>query len=363
MIENTALLGKAVGDAFACAFEFHESAPEMAVLSIKGERYLSCYEDVHQPVRRCRTTGLYSDDSQQALVLMWVWSQMIAKGKDPLQAHLVAELFIKVCRRMSAEPVNVPGAFGVHRGTGQNFRQVILRGTIPDTAGLGGAMRIGPVVTLIDDPMLVLPWAAEVTSSTTSNAIGIAGAAMIAAHTWNAARNGWGPIHPDAFGFQKLSPEVKDAWDLMAKAGVVLANRGEQALLDFATKSGTAGRELRCAADGFALTGIPWVLHCVETTTSFPDALVKACSSGGDTDTVCAMVGMLSALRFGRDSIPAWMVETLVGVEHILDPSLWHPLASEKPYVRMDRDLQNQIERQLREAAQARVGVSKRGRR
>lgn len=357
----TALVAKAVGDAFGCPFEFHQSAPEMAVLSIHEGRYLSCWDDVHQPVRRCRTAGLYSDDTQQALVLLWIWDQMLAKGKDPLKSHLVAELFIKVCHRMSVEPINVPGAFGVHRGTGQNFREVILRGTIPDTAGLGGAMRIGPVATLIDDPMHVLPWAVEVTSSTTSNAIGLAGAAMIAFHAWCGSRGvtGWSQVNKNEFGLQKLSPEVQDAWYLMEKAYTVLANRGEEALLEFATKSGTAGRELRCAADGFALTGIPWVIYCVETSTSFPEALVKACVSGGDTDTVCAMVGMLAGLRFGRDTIPTWMVTNLVGAEHVLDPSTWHPLASEKPYVRMDRALQNSIEKQLREAARARAGKGK----
>lgn len=350
----TALIGKAVGDAFGCPFEYHESAPEMAVLSIAEGRYLSCYEDVHQPVKRCRTSGLYSDDTQQALVLLWIWSQMLAKGKDPLRADLVAELFIKVCRRMSVEPVNVPGAFGVHRGTGRNFREVILKDVAIDTAGLGGAMRIGPAATLIDDSRLVIPWAVEVTSATTSNPFALVAAARVAAIAWAISRSSWSTLlwAPD-FGFLALSKELKDAWNTMAEASECL-RVGEDELLKFASAHTT--ETLQCAAGGFALTGVPWAIHCVNQATSFEDALVRACASGGDTDTVCAIVGMLAALRFGQDTIPTWMTANLVGREHIVDPSLWHPITSERPYVQMDRALQNGIEKQLREAAKARAG-------
>ena len=332
----------------------------MAELSIKEGRYLSCWDDVHQPVRRCRTSGLYSDDTQQALVLLWIWSQLRAKNIDPNQAESVADLFVKVCHRMSIEPINVPGAFGVHRGTGQNFREVILRGTVPNTAGLGGAMRIAPVATLIDDPMLVMPWAAAVTASTTTNPIGIAGAARIAAQAWNAARGeGWNPFNLDELGFTNLADDVQDAHYMLEQAERVLRNRGEQALLEYATKTGTASHDLKCAADGFALTGVPWIIHCVSEATSFEDALIRVCASGGDADTVAAIAGCLAALRFGRDAIPSWMVDGLVGREHVLDPNTWHPLASERHYPRMDRELQNGIEKQLREAAKARAGKSK----
>jgi ADP-ribosylglycohydrolase len=351
----TALVGEAVGDSFGCPFEFHAGAPALSKKSVAEGRYLSCHEDVHQPVRRCRTSGLYSDDTQQALVLLWIWSQVVAKGKDPKKAANVAELFLKICRRMAQE-ASAGGSFGLHRGTGHNFREAILRGVVPDTAGLGGAMRIGPVATLIDDPKLVMPWAVEVTAATTSNPVGLAGAALVAGHAWTTARDGWGTFNVDALGFDALPADVKDALHLMSKALTVLRLQGEDALLTFASKSGTAGRDLKCAADGFALTGVPWVLHCVDAATSFEDALLRVCASGGDTDTVAAIAGCLAALRFGRAAIPAWMTGGLVGLPHVLDPNLWHPLASERPYVRMDHDLQTSIEAQIHAAARARPG-------
>jgi len=355
----TSLLGLAVADAFGCPFEFHEGAPEFSRLSIDEGRYLSCWDDVRQPVRRCRTSGLYSDDAQQSLILLWIWGQMVAKGRDPMRIDHMAELFIKVCRRMADEPVLGTLSFGLHRGTGQNFRSVILRGVVPDTAGLGGAMRIGPVATLIDDPALVMPWAVGVSASTTTHAVGLAGAAMVAAYAWHTSRYGWDP-EPDfrALGLDDLTQDVQDAFALMKKALLVLRNRDEKALLDFATKTGISSHPLQCAADGFALTGVPWIIHAVDQATSFEDALLRVCASGGDTDTVAAVAGCLAALRFGMESIPSWMVDGLVGREHVVDPNLWHPLGSESPYVRMDKELQNKIEQQLRiiAAAQPRKG-------
>lgn len=352
----TALLGKACGDGWAAPFEFHVGASEFARLSMTEGRYLDTRADCKQPIRRVRTSGLYTDDTQQALVLLWIWAQLVKKGKNPHRAASVAELFVKACRRMASEPVPGNTSFGVHRGTGKNFREAIGRGVIPDTAGLGGAMRIGPVATLIDDPSLVMPWAVEVTSTTTSNAVALAGTARIAAYAWNLARgDGWVPLDAEKFGFSALAPEVQDAWYLMSKAGEALRNRGEEGLLDFASKSGVAGRDLKSAADGFALTGVPWILHCVDEATSYEDALLRVCASGGDTDTVAAIAGCLAALRFGRDSVPAWMVRDLVGRDHILDPNLWHPLATEKAFVQMDVALQARMEAEARADAKARA--------
>lgn len=334
---HLALLGTAVSDAFGCPFEYHASAPAFARLSISEGRYLQGYEDCKLPIRRCRTTGLYSDDTQQALILLWIWGQVLSRNRDPHDANVIAGLFLQVCRKMAQSSTFMAGSFGVHRGTGKNFRDAILTGVAPDTAGLGGAMRIGPVATLLPDPAMVVPWTVTVTSTTTCNPVALAGAAMVAAKAWELSHEGASCPGP-------APGPVADAWTLLLRARDVLDARGEEALLAFATKSGTAERVLRCAADGFALTGIPWILHHVDGATTFSEALVAACSSGGDADTVSAITGCLCALKLGRDSIPAWMVQGLVGLNHVLDPSTWHPVQTEAAYVRLDQQLQRLLE-------------------
>lgn len=346
----TALLGLAVGDACGVPFEFSAGAAEHAQTSIREKRYLQCYEDVKAPIRRCRTSGLYSDDTQQSLILLWGWNQMTEKGKDPMRSDLMAEVFLKVCQRMASDPsIRQMSAFGLHRGTGRNFREAISQGKPPDTAGLGAAMRIGPVATMIPLPQGVLPWVVQVSSVTTSNPIALAGAAMFALACFEAA---YPEMDTSEEALQPTLPkDLEDAWHLLVEAQKILQNKGEKGLLAFASKY--TKEDLKCAAGGYALTGVPWVLKCVSDATSFEDALLRVCSSGGDTDTVCAMAGCLAALRFGRESIPEWMVEGLVGKEHILDPNLWHPLVSERPYIVMDRDLQAQLEKRFREEDKA----------
>lgn len=344
----TAILGLGVSDSFGAPFEFHTGAPEHAVLSIGEKRYLSCYDDVGQPIRRCRTSGLHTDDTQQSLILLWVWSQMLTKGKDPLQSGTVAELFIRVCQRMASERVDPRGhSFGVHRGTGRNFRDAIVhrKDGPPMTAGLGAAMRIGPVATLLPTPESVIPWVVEVSASTTSDPVAQAAAAMFALACWYEA-------YPEQEVYPDVPPDIRDAWQLLMLARHHLDAKGEDGLLQFASNHTT--ENLRCAAGGFALTGVPWVLKCVNDATSFEDALLRVCASGGDTDTVCAMAGCLAALKFGRTSIPEWMVEGLVGKDFLLDPTLWHPVASERPYVGMDVELQSGLERRVREEARLR---------
>ena len=351
----TALLGLSVGDSYGCPFEFNASATEHSIRSIEEKRYLQCYEDVKAPIRRCRTSGLGSDDTQQALILLWGWNQMTEKGKDPMRSDLMAEVFLKVCQRMAADPsIRQMSAFGLHRGTGRNFREAISQGKPPDTAGLGAAMRIGPVATLIP-VQSIIPWVIGVSSVTTSNPIALAGAALFALACWEY-------VYPEMDITESLvdsaPKDIQDAWHLLEEAQKVLQNKGEKGLLQFASKY--TEEDLKCAAGGYALTGVPWVLKCVSDATSFEDALLRVCSSGGDTDTVCAMAGCLAALKFGRESIPEWMVDGLVGKEHILDPSLWHPIASERPYIIMDRELQASLEKRFRETdKQGRISTPK----
>jgi len=104
---------------------------------------VSCVEEEAVPAGACR--ALYSDDTQQALVLSDV---LLEYGRiDP---HRVADYYLRL-----GQP---KGSYlGAHRGVGRSFRQVVAeleRGTSPweagqESAGIGAAMRIAPVALLL----------------------------------------------------------------------------------------------------------------------------------------------------------------------------------------------------------------------
>ena len=151
-------------------------------------------------------------------------------------------------------------------------------------------------------------------------------------------------------GLDLMPPEFVEAWRKLERACEVMAARGEEGLLEYATKTGASNKPLHEAANGFALTGVPWVLACADQASSFADTLLRVCSSGGDTDTVAAMAGCLAALRFGRSDIPAWMLEGLVGRDHLLDPTLWHPVRTERQYAEMDTQVLIAAEQRVQNA-------------
>jgi ADP-ribosylglycohydrolase len=353
---KAALLGQGVGDAFGAPFEYHKDAGSLAGQSVRERRYLDSREDVGSAIKRSRLPGLYTDDTQQALAMLWVWRQLVLKGRDPTDPELFAPVLRKVFGRMSASRV---GPFGVHRGTGGNFRAAIQHGTPVDTAGMGAAMRIGPVTTLwpADRPLDLIPWVRRVSEVTTTNGLAQDAAALYAAHIWKAA-HGW-TAGPEVYAMYMNVEGTGETWDLLHQALDVLTWRGEGALLKHAEDTGLSNKKMRCAANGFALTGIPWVLDCARRTASshFASALSETCRSGGDTDTVAAMVGCLLAVNDlnlpGRLRVPDWMAEGLKGRDHIENPERWHPVGSEEPLTKADQDYRRSLRVQKTKAEEA----------
>jgi len=344
----TALKGLVLGDAFGAPFEYDKNAPEHARKSLVEERYLDAVEDVGQWPARGRVPGLYTDDGQQALALLHAWNL----ATDPLDAVEVSRLFVQICRDMAQAPARDArgwlGSFGLHRGTGSNFRDAIQTGKAPDTAGLGGAMRIGPVATLLPDMATLVPWVVQVTGATTTHPTGLAGAVLFALAAWRAAHYPWGLPSRDERqarweeirGDKSQRPECVPAaqWNLFLRGSKIMNSGGEEALVKLGLDSGLSHKPFTVAANGFALTGVPWAIHHGLRAPSFPAALYNVCSSGGDTDTVGAMAGCLAALRLGADSIPGWMLAGIQGREHIEDPHLWNPVVDERVLTEMEED-------------------------
>ena len=62
---------------------------------------------------------------------------------------------------------------------------------------------------------------------------------------------------------------------------------------------------------GYVVDSFTAALHCIYTTRSFEDAVVKAVKLGGDADTIAAITGGLAGAIYGVDSIPASWVRAL----------------------------------------------------
>lgn len=310
-----AMLGEAVGDSFGAPFEYHKEAPTFAQMSIDEGRYLDGWEDVRNGARWCRAPGVYTDDTQQALCL--IRARLETDGPDEAAAH-----FRSTIRAMAA--VQVEGSkFGSHRGTGGNFRQAVVTGRPPPTAGLGAAMRVGPVAIMFDHPQEVVEWVLAVSAVTTSDPVGLACAAKFAAIAWAVAYVDRRREVRDVEWPTDIVPA--DVWDATTTALKIMHSHGEEELLGFARATGWANKEMRCAANGFGLTGFAWAAHHGLTGRSFGESLVGVCSNGGDTDTVGAMAGCIAALKHGSDAVPRWMIDGLWNANAVLNPWDWQP--------------------------------------
>lgn len=62
---------------------------------------------------------------------------------------------------------------------------------------------------------------------------------------------------------------------------------------------------------GYVVESFKAALHCVLTTSTFEDALVKAVNLGGDADTIGAIAGGLAGALYGKDRIPQRWLDCL----------------------------------------------------
>lgn len=60
-------------------------------------------------------------------------------------------------------------------------------------------------------------------------------------------------------------------------------------------------------------------LHCLLTTSSYREAVLKAVNFGGDTDTVAAVCGGLAGIYYGHDDIPEEWIESIPQIRRVLE--------------------------------------------
>ena len=76
--------------------------------------------------------------------------------------------------------------------------------------------------------------------------------------------------------------------------------------------SPTRAREHPEYIGSYAMDALAMALHCVWSTSSFTDAVLKCANLGGDSDTTAAVTGQIAGAIYGASAIPMDWIETIL---------------------------------------------------
>jgi ADP-ribosyl-[dinitrogen reductase] hydrolase len=327
------LLGLAIGDALGAPLEGLGAQQIRAHYQVVTD-YVDGSRAWKKKPFRWRLPGLYSDDTQQAMVLADV---LLEHGRMDLDR--LAGLYLEL-----ATP---EGSYvGAHRGVGRSFRQVLTelkRGVKPDrtgqgSAGIGAAMRIAPVALYFSDDPDALHDAVMAASLMTHRDVRSLSGALAVAHAVRRLLAGAG--RDPSFLF-RVAGDTAKAEERIANeaAGSVVSLQAhgrslsqaiaateplldiprERALAALAEEANKHGAEPICkrATMGFPPACIPACLYLLLTTDSFEEALIEVVNLGGDADSTGAILGALAGAHYGAEAIPARWLEGLQNREGV----------------------------------------------
>jgi len=314
------LLGLAVGDALGAPLE-GLSAQQIRAHYGQVTHYVDGARAWKKKPYRWRLPGLYSDDTQQALVLADV---MLECGR--IDADRVAALYIDL-----ATP---EGTFlGAHRGVGRSFRQVLddlKRGLSPkitgqDSAGIGAAMRIAPVALYYAGQPEAMFDAVMAASLMTHRDVRSLAGAMAVAHAvrrlaagaarepsfllWLAAdvaeaeKRIAGEFGDLVFSLRAYGQAMSRA---IARTEAILELPRDRAMAALIEEANQHGPDPACRRPtmGFPPACIPACLYLLLTTDSFEEAVTDVVNLGGDADSAGAILGAMAGACYGLPAIP-----------------------------------------------------------
>ncbi|HOO55856.1 MAG TPA: ADP-ribosylglycohydrolase family protein [bacterium] len=327
------ILGLAVGDALGAPVE---GAKPGAIRNVYKK--ITDFVDPEDMLGRgkiykWRKPGLYTDDTQQALVLLDSLVQDRGVNREKL-----AERFCDLA-------VGAEFHFGVYRGSGRNFRISVtdLRQGKPwdvtgrDTAGNGAAKRVAPVAIYYHrNPDTMAEKIAEASLFTHRNPAGISAAIgvgyvirtmlyMDGLESENARK-----VIEDTSVFCRQKEQMlseaygvhffdgyEEALHLFSDALMGVAerfDRPQESVYDWIAvnaDSHAANRVTRPTL-GYAPASVVFSIYSfLKTPQSFEDAIVKTVSEGGDADTNGAMAGAMAGALHGIDGIPERWLKSL----------------------------------------------------
>lgn len=277
---------------------------------------------------RWKLKGLYTDDTQQALVL---GESLIRFGR--IDGEWVANTY--------REMANPRGLYlGAHRGVGTTFKEVLedLERGVPlgesgqDSPGIGAAMRIAPLGLFYrNDPDALLGAVLDASLMTHRDIRSLAGAFAVACAV---RRMAMGEERAPSLLF-KLAHEVSLAEREMARShtaavrglrdhrhamSVAIANvesllerprdQAYSLIVEEANRHGP-DKDCRRPTKGFPAACIPACLYVLMVTDSFEEALTEVVNLGGDADTTGAMLGAMAGAHYGEAAIPQHWLDGL----------------------------------------------------
>lgn len=173
-------------------------------------------------------------------------------------------------------------------GYGVSFAQW-LRSENPqpyNSFGNGAAMRVSPVAWAFDDLKDVIDWAIKTASVTHNHPEGIKGAVTVAHAIWYFRFCETAEIRTEMSDDPFASTKIVDLPDFVKTM--------EEYYPGFMDQEFTPGK-----FDETCQGTVPLCLQIVCNSHSFEDAIRKAISFGGDSDTIGAIVGSIAEARFG----------------------------------------------------------------
>ncbi len=300
----TALLGLAAGDVLGAGYE-GMSAPAIARLAGNGRL-------------RPRTGSLYSDDTQQALVVAY----HLLKHGEVVPERLADEL---VALALPSE------TGGVYRGPGPGFRSFVahrLEGAGVDeaaqpSAGNGAAMRVAPVaIRFAGDPAALAGQVLAASLVTHADPRGVAAAAAVASAVVAAARGQHGPdllhtaadaaedaehaLFSDHYG--RLGPG--EDWHTMSRSLRAAGTLAGRPPADVVAAVGARAASSSAYADAsgtapYAPASVVTALVLAADPDGEPAGPVeRVVALGGDADTMGAITGAVVGARTGARQWP-----------------------------------------------------------
>jgi ADP-ribosylglycohydrolase len=286
---------------------------------------------------RWRLPGLYTDDTQQALILAEVLTRC---GR--VDSERIAERYVAL-----ATPRG--GYMGAHRAVSKSFRAVIddLEAGVPadrtgqSSAGMGAAMRIAPVALFGEKSTeSMLEWVLAASLITHRDIRSLAAAAGVALAIRRLIR---GEIPSGSF-LLRLAGDVRhaEAW-ILEHCGDWVSGRRQhshsisqviarterwldlprdqamQSIVEEANHHGPTG-VLKRATQGFAPALLPACLYMLCKQPDFADCVLEMINLGGDADTAGAVLGSLAGAEHGFSGIPE---ELLAGLQNRAGIAVW----------------------------------------